>query len=196
MKKVLIALALVALAITPSFAAKTFTFATASDTVGWTPAWNNGNVYGECTITWSATGGRANSGCMKVTIYKTIAGSGAVNVTFYPSASELITGVDTIYSVWIKANSAIQPPWYWVQAFAFTTGWGWTATGINGAATWTQYVNSQFGAGPTPGIGFQLPIDDNVAIGSSFEWVIDSIRVGSDSIPVELIDFSATPTKK
>jgi hypothetical protein len=194
MKKILIALALVTLAVTPSFAGKIWTFATAADTVGWTPAWNNGNVYGECTITWSATGGRDNGGCMIVTLYKTVAGSGSVNVTLYSPPGT--AGVDTVYSVWIKANSAIQPPWYYVQGFAFTAGWGWTSTGINGASTWTQYVCNGFGAGPAPGIGFQLPIDDNVAIGSSFVWVIDSAAVGSDAIPVELVDFSTSVTKK
>lgn len=194
MKKILIALALVTLAISPTFAGKVWNFTSAADTIGWEPSWNNGNVGGTIAISWSATGGRGDSGCMIVTITKGTTGTYQVNLDL--NGPPCVAGYDTTYSVWLKANSTIQPPWYWIQAYAFTAGWGWTSAGANGAATWTQYVNSGFGAGPTPRIGLQLPIDDSVAVGNSFIWVIDSVKLGADAIPIELVDFDAKVTKK
>ena len=185
MKKLIIALIII-LAATPVFASKFFDFTNSVDTAGWAAVWN--------TSYCGTIGLSIVAGHLQVTVTKDSASSDGVNVRY---ANPPITSSDSVWSIYGKSITPIQPPWCYTKAWSRDNGWSWHDAGVaaNMSASWQQFANIRNPMGVTPyqDIGFQVFLGTEVG---TFTFQFDNAKFGDSlTIPVELIDFEATPTK-
>jgi hypothetical protein len=187
MKHLLILLALIVVAVVPACASMDFGFSNAIDTAGWETNWNDGGNHG--TISLAIVGG-----ALQITVVTPDTTGDAINVQ---RTGSNITSVstDSIWSINLRASSIPPGGWFYTQIFSQNGGWDWHANGSNIDVVNKTFVDARGSNSGYMKIGFQIGFNAVAIPAGTYVFIADNGRLGSTSIPVELIDFDASVTK-